>query len=144
MQEEALRDPKLRSALRAQRRIARATANQNCPSIEQIMAREAEAEALMAHKVEKARSNRPRRLSTGYRWSRWGSKTSQLDRVGPRYQAVLPRCRPERYVSIDGLFDGRSDAQVKSDSDNTVQGAGIAGNDADMKMARIVHDMIND
>ena len=140
MQEEALRDPKLRSAMRSQRRLARATANQQCPSIEEIMAKEAEAEELMAQEAKKARAKRPRRSSTGYRWSRWGSKTSQLDRLGPRYQATLPRCKPEQYTSIDRLFDGRSDAQVRSDS----EGDDAEGDDADMQMARIVHDMVND
>ena len=94
----------------------------------------------MAQEAKKARAKRPRRSSTGYRWSRWGSKTSQLDRLGPRYQATLPRCKPEQYTSIDRLFDGRSDAQVRSDS----EGDDAEGDDADMQMARIVHDMVND
>ena len=54
---------------------------------------------------------------------------------------MLPRCQPEQYASIDDLFDGRSDAQVKCDADDA---AGAEGDDADMKMARIVHDMVND
>ena len=52
----------------------------------------------------------------------------------------MPRCKPEQYTSIDRLFDGRSDAQVRSDS----EGDDAEGDDADMQMARIVHDMVND